>query len=121
MGHTCGVGRLLLGHTVRQEGRGGVDRSLSGQWSLTTSAGLLGQTPPTVSDHVGEMFVGLAGDVTFEASHDLGGVEPFVSPPCHIPTGLLMAAHPGEDDPVEGGVGLTVSSPVEPEPGGHFA
>jgi len=25
---------------------GGVDRSLSGQWSEITSAGLLGQTPP---------------------------------------------------------------------------
>ena len=34
MGHTV-VGRLLLGHTVRREGLGGVDRSLSGQRRLT--------------------------------------------------------------------------------------
>ncbi len=30
MGHTV-VGRLLLGHTFRGKGLGGVDRSLSGQ------------------------------------------------------------------------------------------
>ena len=31
VGHTWLVGRLVLGHTVRQEGAGGVDRSLSRQ------------------------------------------------------------------------------------------
>ena len=45
MGHTV-VGGLLLGHTVREEGLGGVDRSLSGQHPGDASAGLLGQTPP---------------------------------------------------------------------------
>ena len=55
---------------------------------VSMSAGLLGQTPSTISDHVGKMFVGLAGDVTFEAAHDLGGVESFVSPSCHVTTRL---------------------------------
>lgn len=32
-----------------------------------------------------------------------------------------MAAHGGEDDAVDGGLGLTVSSPVEPPTGGHLA
>ncbi len=48
------VGRLVLGHTARGEVVGGVDRSLSGQWSQTTSAGLLGQTPPTIFRSCGE-------------------------------------------------------------------
>ena len=43
------------------------------------------------------------------------------SPPGLVRTGFLMAAHPGEDDPVEGGVGLAVSSTVEPEPGAYLA
>jgi hypothetical protein len=34
MGHTV-VGGLLLGHTVRVEGLGGVDRSISGQRRVT--------------------------------------------------------------------------------------
>ena len=68
-----------------------------------------------------EVFEGLAGHIPFETPHDFGGVEPFVSTPGHIRTSLLMAAHPGENDPVEGGVGLTVSSPAQPEPGGHLA
>ena len=56
----------------------------------------------------------LAGHISFQTSHDFGGVEPFVSATCHVSAGLLMAAHPGEDYPVEGGVGLTVASPVQP-------
>ena len=67
------------------------------------------------------MFVGLAGDVSFQAPHDFWCVESFFSSACHIVTGLLMAAHAGKDDPVEGGVGLSVNAPVEPEPGDHFA
>ena len=40
---------------------------------VSMSAGLLGQTPPTVSDHVGEVFVGLSGHIPFQTSHDLRG------------------------------------------------
>ena len=69
---------------------------------------------PRCSDHVGEVFVGLSGYVSFQAPHDLWGGESFVSSACHIGSGFGVAAHPGEDDAVEGGVGLTVSSPVQP-------
>ncbi len=31
----------------------------------------------------------------------------------HVVTGWLMAAHAGDDDPVESGVGVAVASPVE--------
>ena len=40
---------------------------------VSMSAGLLGQTPPTVSDHVGEVFVGLSGHIPFQTPHDLRG------------------------------------------------
>ena len=55
------------------------------------------------------MFEGLAGEVTFQAPHDFCGIESFLSSACHLLTGLLMAAHTGEDDPVDGGVGLSVT------------
>ncbi len=67
------------------------------------------------------MFVGLAGHISFQAAHDLGGVQPVFSPSCHITAGVLVRGHAGEDDAVEGGVGLTVSAPVESEPGGCLA
>ena len=65
------------------------------------------------------MFVGLAGDVSFQTAHDFCGVEPFFSSSGHIGAGFGVAAHSGEDDSVEGCVGLTVSSPVQPV-SGHF-
>ncbi len=122
-GATPGGGQALIrSHGPPRKRVGGVDRSLSGQWSLTTSAGLLGQTPAhDFLDHVGQVFVGLAGDVTFQTPHDLCGVQPFFSPSSHITAGVLVRGHAGKDDPVEGGVGLTVTSPVQPEPGGHLA
>ena len=36
------------------------------------------------------------------------------SSPGHIASGFRMAAHSGQHDPVEGGVGVTVASPVQP-------
>ncbi len=49
-----------------------------------------------------------------EDRSQLGGVQSFVSTTGHVDAGLLMAGHAGEDDPVEGGVGLTITSPVQP-------
>ncbi len=82
------VGRLLLGHTVRQEEGGWGRQVIIRTMLVSMSAGLLGQTPPKISDHVGEVFVGLAGHIPFQAAHDFGGVEPFVSPSCHVTTRL---------------------------------
>ncbi len=69
---------------------GGVDRSLSGQHRMVRQPVCLGQTPPKMSGRLGEVFVGLAGDVTFETPHDLCGVEPFVSSSCHVSAGLFI-------------------------------
>ena len=66
------------------------------------------------------MFEGLAGDVAFQAAHDLGGAHAFGPAPSHIGPGLLVAGHAGQHDAVQSGVGLTVSSPVEP-PAGDLA
>ena len=62
----------------------------------------------------------MAGDVTFQTPHDLGSVQSFVSTTGHVDAGLLMAGHAGEDDPVEGGVGLTVTSPGSTGIESHF-
>ncbi len=56
----------------------------------------------------------MAGYVTFQAAHDLGSVEAFGSSPRHVGAGLFMAAHAGENDPIQSGVGLAVTAPVEP-------
>ncbi len=62
----------------------------------------------------------MAGDVAFQAAHDLCSVEALGSTPGHITTGVGIGAHAGEDDAVEGSVGLTVTAPVESIPVGHF-
>jgi hypothetical protein len=51
---------------------GGVDRSLRGQHQEWCVSRLLGQTPPTGSSCcAGQVFERLAGDVAFQAAHDL--------------------------------------------------
>ena len=60
----------------------------------------------------------MAGGVAFQAAHDLGGVASLVSASGHVAAGLGVVGHPGEHDAVQGGVGLTVTAPVEPVTGG---
>ena len=60
------------------------------------------------------MFEDLSGDVAFEASHDLETVELFGSTAGHVGSGFWVVAHPGENDPVQSRVGVTVTAPVEP-------
>ena len=82
------------------------------------SAGLSGQTPPNRSGGLREVFEDLAGDITFQTADDLGGGAAFRSTPGHINAGLFVTAHAGKHDPVEGSVGVAVTTPVEPIPGG---
>ena len=71
MGHTCGVGRLLLGHTVRLERVDGV-RQVIIRTEVFPRQPVDGvRPPPTISDHVGQLFEGLAGHIAFQAPHDL--------------------------------------------------
>ena len=89
------VGRLLLGHTVR-EGVGRRGRQVNMRTaSGNASAGLSGQTPPNRSGGLREVFEDLAGDIAFQTADDLGGVESFGSTPGHIGAGFLVAAHAG--------------------------
>src|SRR5690606_12238515 len=55
-----------------------------------------------------------AGDVAFEAADDVFFGEAFGGAAFDVGAGGRVVAHAGEHDPVEGGVGLPVSSPVEP-------
>src|SRR4051794_23967329 len=59
----------------------------------------------------------LAGDEALQAAHDLRLRLPLARTPADIVEGRLVAAHAGDDDPVEGGVGPPVAAAVEPVAG----
>jgi len=62
---------------------------------------------------VGEGVEDVFGDVSFETADDFGFGEPFLKSSLHVLAGGLVVAESDDDDPVEGGVGLAVSAPVE--------
>jgi hypothetical protein len=66
------------------------------------------------------VFEGLTGDVALQATDDFSTVESFASTSFHVVACLGVVAHPGEDDAVEGGVGLAVSASIESIPGVDF-
>ena len=57
---------------------------------MDASAGLLGQTPPMFLRCSREMLERLAGDVAFQAAHDLSGVQPLGSAASHVATSLFV-------------------------------
>src|SRR4051794_33142783 len=59
----------------------------------------------------------LAGDEALQAAHDLRLRLPLARTPADIVEGRLVAAHAGDDDPVEGGVGPPVAAAAEPVAG----
>src|SRR4051812_40590304 len=56
----------------------------------------------------------LPRDVALEAAHDLRLRLSFCGATADIVDIGLVAAHPSNDDPVEGGIGLAIASAVEP-------
>ena len=76
---------------------------------------ILGQTPPGSLCGSWEVFERLAGDVAFQAAHDLACGEAFCSPPPDVVAGLGVAAHPGQHDLVERSVGVPVSAMIQPD------
>src|SRR5665647_968288 len=61
-----------------------------------------------------ERGVDLAGDVAFEAAHDLAFALALAGAAVNVGPGRLVVAHADEDDAVECGVGLAVAAPVGP-------
>src|SRR5918912_3553158 len=59
----------------------------------------------------------LAGHEALQAADDLGLALPLGCTSPDVVEGGLVAAHAGDDDPVESGVGLVMSAAVEPMPG----
>src|ERR687886_1453828 len=59
----------------------------------------------------------LAGDEALQAADDLRLRLPLARASADVVEGRLVAAHAGDDDPVEGGVGPPVAAAVEPVPG----
>ena len=58
-----------------------------------------------------ERGVDLAGDVAFEAAHDLAFALALAGAAVDVGPGRLVVAHADEDDAVERGVGLAVGRP----------
>src|SRR3954462_4087065 len=63
----------------------------------------------------------LPRDVALEAAHDLRLRLSFCGATADIVDSGLVAAHPSNDDPVEGAIGLAVCSAVEPVAAGLAA
>ena len=60
------------------------------------SAGLSGQTHTQISRGDREVFEDLAGDVAFQAAHDLWSVQPFGSTASHVPPVYRLGMEPLE-------------------------
>ena len=68
------------------------------------------------SDGVGDDRVELPGDVPLEAAHRFAAGLAVMDPALHVVAGGLVPTEPGQGDPVQGGVGLAVTAPVEAPP-----
>ena len=60
----------------------------------------------------------LARHVAFKAADDLGLALSLGGVPLDVIKGGLVSAHANHDDPLAGGVGLSVAATVEPVPSG---
>ena len=64
--------------------------------------------------------VDLAGEEAFEAPDDIAFGPAASSPSCDVVDGRLVESHADDDGSIEGGVGLSVATPIEAVPaGGH--
>src|SRR5215211_341422 len=55
----------------------------------------------------------LSGHKALQAAHDLGLRLAFLQPPLGVVLGGLVPPEADDDDSVEGGVGLTVATPIQ--------
>src|SRR5512138_2907406 len=63
--------------------------------------------------------VDLSGDESFQAADDVSFGEPFGGASGDVVDSGLVVSHPDDHGPVYGGVGLSVSAPVEAVTVGH--
>src|SRR6516165_10336869 len=100
--------------TARQVRVGGRGRPANrSQASIGCGSRLGGQAAPGAWASAGawaQVGVDLAGDVTLEAADDLFLGEAFLAAPVDVGAGGRVGAHPGDDDPVRGVVGLPVAA-----------
>src|SRR5258708_4449876 len=114
-------GRLLLGHAGSGSSWTGGGRQIVRRPAWMRQP-IRGSGRPrslwlSVSD-VAEVGVDLAGDVPFEAAHDLFLGQAFGGAPFDVGAGRRVGAHPGDDDAPQGVVGLPVAGGVEAAPDG---
>src|SRR6516165_8153569 len=90
------------------------------QASIGCGSRIWGQAAPGAWASAGawaQVGVDLAGDVTLEAADDLFLSQALFAAPGDVGAGGRVGAHPGDDDPVQGVVGLAVTAGVEPVAG----
>src|SRR5277367_2027315 len=110
-----GEGKLLSGHEFsgleRVPGRP-ADRSKA---STGCGSRFAGQAAPGAwrSAAGAQVVADLAGDVALQAADDLFLGQSFVGAPGDVGAGGGVVAHPGDDDPPQGVVGLAVAAGIE--------
>ena len=108
---------LALGHPFAQSlnGFGGIDAPICQDDRL---GGLDVCLARSIVCH--DPLVDLAGEEAFEAPDDIAFGPAASSPSCDVVDGRLVESHADDDGSREGGVGLSVATPIEAVPaGGH--
>src|SRR5262245_31776663 len=117
-GHSGGGQALIRSRSASRDGAGGGRRIV--HRPAECGSRLWGQAAPGAWGSAGawaQVGVDLAGDVPLEAADDLLLGQAFFGAPVDVGAGGRVGAHPGDDDPVEGVVGLAVAAGVEPVAG----
>src|SRR3984957_3314586 len=115
-----GEGKLLSGHEFSglARGSGAAGGSLEGQhWVVRQPISGPGRPGGLGMSAAGaQVVVDLSGDVALLAADDLFLGQSFFGAPGDVGAGGRVVAHPGDDDPPQGVVGLAVAAGVEAVP-----
>src|ERR1700677_1268558 len=104
---------------ARPEGRAGGGRRIVSRPALVRQP-VSGSGRPRGLETSGggpQVAVDLTGDVTLQAADDLRLRQAFGGPPLDVSAGRGMRAHPGDHDPPQGVISLTVTTGIEAVPG----
>src|SRR5260221_10663267 len=100
-------------------GPGTADESFEGQQGMRQPISGSGRPRSQGSVSGGaQAGIDLAGDVALEAADDLGLGQALGGAPLDVGAGRGVGAHPGDDDPPQGVIGLAIAAGVEAGAGG---
>ena len=115
-----GARKLLLGHAQQVRGEAGDGRRIVRRPAGSRQPNIGSGRPRSfraLADGRAQVAVDLAGDVTLQAADDLCLGFAFFGAALGVGAGGRVRAQPGEHDPPQGMVGLTVTAGVEPVAG----